>query len=187
MNSYFLLIKYTAIKVEQGPHHLSTNEEVGLLCSNSRWDFLASQILYIRTKVCGREDSRAQTVFSGLHNKGRTSVKGSFCILLADGDCIFAWLLLPLSYPLSLLAELCSVIVDQTMHLSSWLIHSNLVSFLPLKILFIFKTLLVGLCQRLPLSELEGGILRGDTLPVPMYYGLSQVCSPKVQWWKKVN
>lgn len=33
MNSYFLLIKYAAVKVEQDPH-LGTNEEVGLLCSN---------------------------------------------------------------------------------------------------------------------------------------------------------
>lgn len=59
MNSYFLLIKYAAVKMEQGPH-LGTDEEVGLLFSNL-WNFLASQMLWIHSRAwswaqssCGR-------------------------------------------------------------------------------------------------------------------------------------
>jgi len=104
MNSIFLHIKYAAVKMEQGPR-LGTNEEVGLLCSNSRWNFLTSQVLHVLKLGAGldplvwREDSRTRSLFSGLHTNSRTSVRGNCCILLAGGDCIFAWHLLPLSHP----------------------------------------------------------------------------------------
>lgn len=158
MNSYFLLIKYAAVKMEQGPH-LGTNEEVGLLHSNSWRDFLASQILYIHTKAwswawssCGQGGLKStDLVFWAARQR-----QNQCCILWADGDYIFASHLLPVSVILhSLLAELCSLRADQTMYPSSWLTcnstraHSNVVSFLPLKLLSVLKLVLVSLCQRL--------------------------------------
>lgn len=198
MNSYFLLTKYAAVKMEQGIH-LGTNEEVGLLCSNSWWDFssftntihthqsleLGSILLWT-----GRSQEHGLS-FLGCTKKAEPGVRGNCCILFADGDCIFAWHLLPLSYPTRLLAEPCSVIAGQIMYLRSWLTHastrthSNLVSFLPLKVLFSSSS--KSLPETLPLPEQEGRITRGDTLPVLMCYSLFQVCSPRVEQSEKVN
>lgn len=76
--------------------------------------------------------TRAQISFSGLHEKGRTNVRGNCCILLAEGNiCCLC------HTPRGLLAELCSV----TVGLSSWLTkahtraQSNLVSFVTLRVL----------------------------------------------------
>lgn len=70
------------------------------------------------------------------------------------------------------LAEFCSVIVDQTMYLNSWpthtntRAHSNLVSFLPLKVLCILKSVLVGLCQTVPEREGQQGVRRLESMGI---------------------
>lgn len=152
MNSYFLLIKYAAVKMEQGPR-LGTNEEVGVLCSNSWWDFLASQILHICTKAwswarssCEQGGLKSTDCFLGC----RTCVRGNCYIVLADGNCIcFAFAAFVCHTPHGLLTELCSVIVDQTTYPSSWLTHTNtrahnnLVRFLTIKGPFLFFLKLV--------------------------------------------
>lgn len=63
----------------QGPH-LDTNEEVGLLCSNSQSDALPYKYKTYTPKV--EQGSillwtPADISFSGLHEKGRTSVRGN--------------------------------------------------------------------------------------------------------------
>lgn len=77
----------------QGPH-LDTNEEVGLLCSNSQSDVLSYKCKTYTPKL--EQGSillwtRAQISFSGLHEKGRTNVRGNCCILLAEGNICLAF------------------------------------------------------------------------------------------------
>lgn len=73
----------------QGPH-LDTNEEVGLLCSNSQSDVLPYKYKTHTPKLEQRLIlllwTQAHISFSGLHEKGRTSVRGNCCTLLAEGN-----------------------------------------------------------------------------------------------------
>lgn len=74
--------------------HLDTNEKIGLLCSNSQPDLLPYKYKTYTPKLergLILLQTQAQISFSGLHEKGRTNVRGNCCILLAEGNVCLAF------------------------------------------------------------------------------------------------